>query len=708
MRVGVLPVLVLVLGCSSNGTGTGWPASGDACDGEQVGFKTCGFTSSKQEAVLRCEKVGADTLWVAIEPCQLCCDKAACVEPDAGTVPEVSGVDVPVAVDLVDLADQPDQRGQDETMPADIEPETFCEPAATVCVDATTMGICAEDGSAFDSVACPEGQGCSEGYCLEKICTPGEPKGECFGPVSYLTCNESGTNWDVFACDVGLTCYAGDCVEWGCQPGTKICKGLSAVQECQENEEGNFEWVVLESCEGGLCKDGECMSACESNLKLNTYLGCNYWAVDLDNIEGGALEPVGIVVSAPVDGGEAEITFTDSSTGKKLTPAELGGEPLQVAPGQLRTYLLPPYNDLDGSILSNHSFRVDATQPVTVHQFNPLVGDGVYTNDASLLLPDYAGGTEHLVMSWRLRMWGGALRGFATVIATQPGLTTVGVTASAAVLAGPGVPPMAKGQTLSFSLQQGDVLNLEVTGSEGDDLTGTYIESSQKVAVFGGHECANIHVSYERCDHIEQQLFPLAAWGTSYVADPFYPRTATHTDTWRILAGQNGLTVQLAPPIAGPYVLNMGQWVEFDAAEPFVATADGKFLLGHYLQSCNYPGYEVFCSDFQGDLGIGDPAFTLAAPTGQYLDAYVLLTPAGYDQDFVNVVHKKGASVLLDGKPLVQPSVPVGNGEWVLVQELVTDGVHTLEGDGPFGVTAYGYGCHVSYAYPGGLKLSTL
>jgi len=42
--------------------------------------------------------------------------------------------------------------------------------------------------------------------------------------------------------------------------------------------------------------------------------------------------------------------------------------------------------------------------------------------------------------------------------------------------------------------------------------------------------------------------------------------------------------------------------------------------------------------------------------------------------------------------------------DWQVGNVPVTEGVHQVTGDAPFGLIAYGYANKVSYAYPGGLN----
>jgi len=159
------------------------------------------------------------------------------------------------------------------------------------------------------------------------------------------------------------------------------------------------------------------------------------------------------------------------------------------------------------------------------------------------------------------------------------------------------------------------------------------------------------------------------------------------------------------------FTLQRGQWIQFASPDSFMIEADGPIMVGHYLTGSWYPGAELVCSDSTTgkESAIGDPAFTLAAPVQRYLSDYTVLTPEGYLENYVNIVVPEGESVTIDGvalnTSLIQPIAGPGYG---IVQMAVNPGVHTVSGSSPLGLTAYGYDCDVSYAYPGGMKLQAV
>ncbi len=682
--------------------------AGTPCSASEEDEVRCGTNADGQAHVLGCQSLGDEFFWLVVEDCTGTCTNGTCDSGGPGW----------------DTRESPDTAKTDAWTPDGGAPDSslFCEPGELTCLSDTERGICNDEGSAWDIIeTCTDGFVCDGGFCLEVICEPGALQGICLGTSSFGVCSEAGTQWIVGYCEQGETCYEGDCVSYECPPGAVICKGMTAVQECQEQPDGSYKWVVTETCEGGICQDGECLGACEVNIKENTYLGCNYWALDLANFDQGGAELVALVVSAPQDGNDATVTITDMSQEPpvSLTPGELQVPDMLVPKGSLEVFMLPPNHDVAASSLSRRSFKVETDAPVTVHQFNPLNGENVFTNDASLLLPDNVGGLEYLVMSWPVRANGAGFEGYFTLVATQPGETHVDIWPTENVAAGTGVAAMAANpaQPYEFTLQLGDVLSLEAVSQQGADLTGTRIVSDQKLSVFGGHECANVpsnpYVNY--CDHIEQQLFPLQAWGSSYVADAFMPRNSSQKDTWRIMAGEAGVNVTLSPLVAGPFNnLQKGQFVEFQATGSFDITATGPVLVGHYLQGSNYPNYspDSQCGGgglFDPGTGIGDPAFTLVVPTDQFLDTYVFLTPDKYSDDFINLTAPLGTSFLLDGAPVTGVLTPIPGPEGMGVYQLpIADGIHTVTSDIPFGLTVYGYDCDVSYAYPGGLRLKSI
>lgn len=591
----------------------------------------------------------------------------------------------------------------------------ICTPGEGVCVGPLDLLVCDEAGAAWEQAACAPGDVCQDGLCMPQVCVPGEPEGLCVGPVSFSVCNEMGTGFDTDYCQAPLTCFDGKCAQ-SCAAGTVTCKGLTAVQEMVLDEYGICSWQVVELCqEGSLCIEGKCESICEITLKQLSYEACEFWAADLDNVEGGQFQPVAVTASLADDWDfPATLTFTDMSHSPpmELTPAQLSVEALTVEPGTMKYFTLPGGLDLDGSALSNRSVHIETNLPITMHQFNPLVSSMTFTNDASLLLPGSGGGKEYVVMSWPLRTDEYILRGFATIVATQEGLTLVSVTPTADVVAGPGLPPLAAfpDTPYEFVLERGDVLNLETDGQEGADLTGTLVLADRKVAVFGGHECANVPLGTNYCDHVEQQLLAVRSWGLHYLADAFKPRNENHRDVWRVMAWSEGTQITLTPhpeEVPLPAVLGPGQFIEFESASHFAVDATGPVLVGHYLKGSNYEGYQGQCKE---NTGIGDPAFSISIPVEQYLPNFIVLVPEGFSENYINIIRGEGDQpvVKLDGTPVTADFVNVPGTDWQVATVPVDPGVRKIQSIKPVGVTVYGYGCDVSYAYPGGMGLATI
>ncbi len=639
-----------------------------------------------------------------------------------------------------------------DTNPPDIAPAIdvptipdggICVPGETQCKGYFIQQVCDADGSTWIDNECPPSQRCDEASaeCMDQICEPGEPMGVCITETTYEVCNETGTAGVEAFCEADLPiCSEGLC-KYKCMPGATACQGFTAIAECNSLGTGyvvNPDFGIGEYCaDGDICQDyggkAKCVLACEADLKSNTYIGCEYWAVDLDNVEGGQAEPVAVVVSNPNEFEEAVVTITNFSTGEMVEIADPN-----VAPLTQKTFLLPKGFDVDGSGLNSRTFRVQSSAPVVAYQFNPLNAENVWTNDASLLLPSNVAANEFIAMSWPQRPASPIpdtlpkvpMRGFISIIAVEKKPTNVVVYPTADIQPGPGLPTFIPGQATSVLMQYGQVLTLQ-TGTElaGVDLTGTRIVADRRVSVFAGHECANVPLvlvngefkGTEYCDHIEQQMIPLETWGNEYIADAFYPRSPTQSDVWRIMAGSEQIVVSTDPPQAGAHnvTLNQGEFVEIESAENFVIKATGAISVGHYLKSSNYPGHEpnsacavvIDPTDPNSpviETSIGDPAFTMSVSTHQFRTDYIVLTPDNYVEHYLNFIYPSGTTIQLDGLDVPLPEAPLGNTTWNVLSLSVVPGVHHITANNPIAVTAYGYDCDVSYAYPGGLNFLSI
>ena len=663
-----------------------------------------------------------------------------------------------------------------EDIPCSTDEE--CPAEQPIC--SATQGQCVQ---CADDAQCGIGTFCVNGVCKQNLCTAGE--NACNGNQLQV-CNDDGTSFELFdcapgvcqdgtciGCELGTTeclegnvvecvlgadgdpvyeevevctgqaqCYQGSCLE--CFPGQGKCEGQDAYQCAADGK----NWEFSKKCSAGeSCIGGVCQGLCTGDIKFNTNVGCDYWAVDLDNVDGdgvtdgAANAQFAIVVSNPSDVA-ADITVRSKDDGAPTAEAV-------VEPGGLQIFDLAPYN-VDGTVKTNRAWRLQATAPIVAYQFNPLENELVYSNDASVLFPSNSWGTEYLVMSrQQLAEFG---RSFFTVVAGFDA-TEVTVTVTSNTLGGPGFQAMNAGESRTVTLEPYEILNVESDDPNGD-LTGSRIVSSQPVGVFGGHECA---VTSDQCccDHLEQMMIPTSAWGKTYVASRSAVR-GVEADYWRILATEDGTQISTNPHQGNIPTLSAGQFWEIKTSTNFLIQSNKPIMVGQYLAS----SYEIngscqtgcqnqsicdpieqiclttvascnsgsdcpsghTCVETEGVFGpqkscepIGDPAFILGVPIEQFRSSYVFLIPNQYLQDYVNVITPVGTQLIVDGTQTVEavpiPAACSTDGTcWATATLELTDGTHSIESlnGEAFGVVVYGYDDDVSYGYPGGLDLKTI
>jgi hypothetical protein len=620
-----------------------------------------------------------------------------------------------------------------------------------------------------------------------QICVPNIDVKACVieGGKLAMICNNSGTGYVERVCPgvdpngsqtVDAQCRTSEDGKSACTtcfPGDRSCLGESKVMECAAD---GSEWNINADCEndqpGTVCTGQVCEKLCDVNVKFNSYIGCDYWGVDLDNafVPGGkegyydaSGAQFAIAVSNPPDSPLTAVVkvfhknIGDAS--EQEVPYDVEGnpmEPVELKPGDLHVFRLPR-RDVNGTTLAPLAYRVESDVPIIAYQFNPMENENVFSNDASLLLPSALLGRDYVVMTREQTFE--ILRGFITVVAVMEGETTVSVeVADGPTLAGykypdapneEEIPIMYAGDTRMFKLQQYDVLNIE-TNRPGADLTGTRVLSDQRVAVFGGSEAANapndarcididpethkgvceydgvttctdlldcVAAGFNTCcaDHLEQQMFPVKTWGTSYVATKSWDR-GKESDIWRIIAAEDNTTVVLVPPPVASLnvpVLNRGEWFEFESRKHFEIHStdeDKPILVGQFLAAQDAPNPNVGGQAQADDAGTGDPAFILSVPVQQYRTDYVVFTPAEYEDNYVNITIPAGASLTIDGD-VIPPGYfeIIGSGLYsVYRQRFKNSGPHVISSSEPVGAIVYGYDQYVSYGYTGGLDLEEI
>lgn len=424
------------------------------------------------------------------------------------------------------------------------------------------------------------------------------------------------------------------------------------------------------------------------------------------------------VVAANSGQAPANVTLT-SKDGVELEAAT-------VQPGELHVFELTPEDpllhdhiNLESTHIETKAMRLESDVPIVAYQFTPYSSSDVASSDASLLLPAHVWGTDYLTA-----LYANDGQPWVTVLSLEDD-NEVTITAPESLvgqtLAGAGLVEFAPGQAQQVVLGAQQILKIRDNGLT--DFTGFRVQSSKPVAVTVGAPTMSIPgpASLEWRDYLEEQVPPRVTWGTRYVAAKFHERGG-EDDLYRFVADQDGTTITLSDGVSDVLALDAGEFADVATAASFVADGDKPFLVEHLMFSqamthgpkddAEFPGGGQSGNCFGGadTTHVGDPSITFLAPVDQFRDDYTFLTPETFAWDFLTVVAKQSSwdMIELDGAPLPVGPTPIGGSGYARGSFAIADGPHVIAGNAAFAIEVYGYDCHISYAYAGGLNLQAI
>jgi len=516
----------------------------------------------------------------------------------------------------------------------------------------------------------------------------------------------------------------------GCTKGGKTCVG-NDIHEC--GEDGGVG-AFVKSCDdtGEFCMAGACGTGCDAAAGQPSNVGCEFWAVDLDNeyssFNDAAGMPWGVVISnfGQVDA-NVTIEVNDAAPGQptKLTTVTTK----QIGAGKLVEVELPT-REVDGStsadngpgtMLSSNAFRISSDRPVVVYQFNNMRHS--YSNDASLLVPTNGLGNVYRVLGWPtanpITVGGLGVAGipdhsFVTIVGTSSG-TKVKVTLGGPIVGGGSVQATVKGGVVEATLGPFDVLNLESSGLPGD-LTSTIVESSAPVAVFTGGERGIAPLKdgpppppgYQQSDlcctdHLEEQLFPVTAGGKSFVITRSPIRSTgsyVEPDILRFMGVAATTTVKTSLPAPDDqFTLQPGEVRDTWTTKDITVDATEPVMIGQIQVSQGFTDNPKYG---------GDPSLTIFPPIEQFRRDYLFNVPTSWEVDYVVIAAEVGSKVTIDGADPQGCVVASASAKYEARRCEITEGPHRMNGTAPFGIVAYGYGLHGSYAFVGGANVKKI
>ena len=249
-------------------------------------------------------------------------------------------------------------------------------------------------------------------------------------------------------------------------------------------------------------------------------------------------------------------------------------------------------------------------------------------------------------------------------------------------------------------------------------IAGLRINASKPIAVFAGSTCSNIPRGKLFCNHLYEQLPPSFVWGTNFLTASFEGRTSG--ELYRIVASQASTFVNVnCTNLSEVQPFNLsepGSWKDFNTSAPNqISTEFSKTYCS--IHSDKPVLVMQFSLGYSFDK-IGDPSMMMIVPVEQYLTKYSFTAFPQLSTNYITIYYTNSENfdpqnIFVDGKSLENSSwttVYCSSSDEIcgyITYANLTTGHHTLYHSGcssQVGMSAYGFGYHNAYAYPGGLK----
>ena len=153
------------------------------------------------------------------------------------------------------------------------------------------------------------------------------------------------------------------------------------------------------------------------------------------------------------------------------------------------------------------------------------------------------------------------------------------------------------------------------------DLTGTKITSDKPLAVFSGHECAQVPIGNGNCEYLLEQIPPVVMWGKTFLVGPLWGRNTG--EIYKVVSAEANTEVNV-------YCINETTTSEIS----FTLTSEGnfrEFSVGNTRRCsirANKPILVMLLAPNEGNVLYEDGAFmSVVPPVLQYTDSVTITVP---------------------------------------------------------------------------------